>query len=238
MATQVILLERIESLGDMGEVVSVRPGYARNYLLPQKKALRASKENVAYFEAQKKFLMAESDKKKADAEKLAKKLDGLKVPLIRAASEGGQLYGSVTSRDIATEVTKTSKEQVDRTMVRLNQNYKMIGLFPVDIYLHPEVRVAVIINIARSPEEAEIQAETGRALISDEGEQSAPEEAAIDEALLEGVLDEAALEAEKQKKQQQAEEESAQAVDEETAEKPKKAAKKAAKKAEDEGESA
>lgn len=172
--TQVILLERVEKLGAMGDVVNVKPGYARNYLLPQKKALRASKENVSYFEAQKKVLEANNDKSKKEAEKLAKKLDGIKVALIRQASEAGQLFGSVTARDIAVAVAETSKETVSREMVRLNQNVKIIALLPVTIALHPEVTVEVIVNIARSPEEAEIQANTGRALIST-GYQEEPE---------------------------------------------------------------
>ncbi len=175
MATQVILLERVEKLGGMGDVVSVKPGYARNYLLPQNKALRASKENVAYFETQKKHLEAESEKGRKEAEKLAKKLSGIKVPLIRQASEAGQLYGSVTSRDIAAEVASVSKEAIGRDMVLLNQNFKSIGLFPVEIGLHPEVKVEVIINIARSGEEAEIQDKTGQALVSDAAEQAEEE---------------------------------------------------------------
>lgn len=166
-STQVILLERVEKLGELGEIVNVKPGFARNFLLPQKKALRASKENVAYFEAQKKTLEAENDKKKAEAEKLAKKLEGIKVPVIRQASEAGQLFGSVASRDIAAAVTEESKETVSRSMVYLNQNIKTIGLIPVELVLHPEVKVEVIINIARSPEEAQIQADTGRALVAD-----------------------------------------------------------------------
>ncbi len=169
-STQVILLERVEKLGELGEVVNVKPGFARNYLLPQKKALRASKENVAYFEAQKKTLEAENDKKRKEAEKLAKKLEGIKVPVIRQASEAGQLFGSVASRDIAAAVTEESKETVSRSMVYLNQNIKTIGLIPVELVLHPEVKVEVIINIARSPEEAQIQAETGRALVADAAE--------------------------------------------------------------------
>lgn len=172
MATQVVLLERVENLGEMGEVVSVRPGYARNFLLPQKKALRASKENIAYFEAQKKVLQAENEKKRVAAEKTAKKLDGLKAPLIRQASEGGQLYGSVTSRDIAEQVSAASGEKIERSMVNMNQNFKSIGLFTVDIALHPEVKVSVTINIARSLEEAQTQAKTGKALIADSGKGS------------------------------------------------------------------
>jgi large subunit ribosomal protein L9 len=228
MATQVILLERVESLGEMGDVVAVKPGYARNFLLPQKKALRASKENIAYFEAKKAYLKGESDKAKAAAEKRAKKLEGIKVPLIRAASEAGQLFGSVTARDIAGEVSTVSGEKIERTMVTLNQNYKLIGLFPVDIYLHPEVKVSVTINIARSPEEAETQAKTGKALIAEEGpsEEAAP---IAEEAALEGVLEADALEATKEKKAKKAEENAEEAA-EKAAKKPKKAKK--AKKAE------
>ena len=167
-ATQVILLERVEKLGNLGDVVSVKPGYARNYLLPQKKALRASKENIAYFDAQKKALQAENDKQKKEAEKTAKKLEGLKAPLIRQASEAGQLYGSVNSRDIAAVISDESKETVTRGMVDLNQNIKTLGLFAIDVILHPEVRVSVTINVARSLDEAKTQAETGRALIADD----------------------------------------------------------------------
>ena len=206
MATQVILLERVETLGSMGDVVAVKPGYARNYLLPQRKALRASKENIAYFEAQKKAFEAENDKKKKEAEKLSKNIEGLKVPLVRQASEAGQLYGSVTSRDIAEEVAAVSKQAVERSMVQLNQNFKSIGLFPVDIALHPEVKVSVTINIARSLEEAEIQAKTGKALVSDAADtaEEAPEsEAGIDEDQLKDVLEEDALEAEKEKAEQE-----------------------------------
>lgn len=178
MSTQVILLERVEKLGNLGDVVNVKPGYARNYLLPQKKALRASKENIAYFEAQKKALVAENDKKKAAAEKQAKKIEGIKVPVIRQASESGQLFGSVASRDIAAAVSEATKEAIEKTAVRLTQNIKTIGLIPVEIVLHPEVKAEVIVNIARSPEEAEIQAETGRALVADaiEEVEEAPEE--------------------------------------------------------------
>ncbi|MDH5721711.1 MAG: 50S ribosomal protein L9 [Alphaproteobacteria bacterium] len=170
MSTQIILLERVENLGNMGDVVDVKPGYARNFLLPQKKALRASKENIAYFEAQKKSLEAENEKKKKEAEKLAKSIEGLKAPLIRQASEAGHLYGSVTSRDIAATICETAKGDVaiNRTMVSLNDNIKTIGLFPIEIVLHPEVKVEVTINIARSSEEAKTQEKTGKALITEE----------------------------------------------------------------------
>lgn len=234
MATKLILLERVESLGNMGDVVTVKPGYARNYLLPQKKALRASKENVAYFEAKKKYLEAESDKKKQAAEKIAKKLDGLKVPLVRQASEGGQLFGSVTSRDIAVEIAKVSKEDVTRNQITLNQNFKTLGLFPVEVLLHPEVKVSVTINIARSLDEAETQAKTGKALIA---EASGPKKAAEPteeelEAQLAGVLEDDALE---NIKEQSAEEQAeADAEAKKAAEKKPKKAKAKKAKAEDE----
>lgn len=229
MSTQVILLERVEKLGNMGDVVSVKPGYARNYLLPQKKALRASKDNVAYFESQKKHLQAESDKRKTEAEKLAKKLDGLKVSLIRAASESGQLYGSVTSRDIAAQASSESGETITRAMVELNDNYKLIGLFPVKVALHPEVKIEVIVNIARSKEEAQIQAETGKALVADAvNEQEEAAEEALDEAL-EDVLEDGALEAEKERQADEAEKAAQEAA---------KAEERAAKKAEKDAEKA
>ena len=230
MPTEVILLERVDNLGQMGETVKVKPGYARNFLLPQKKALRASKENVAYFEAKKKFLETESDKKKQEAERIAKKMDALKVPLIRQASESGQLYGSVTSRDIAVEVTATSKQEITRQMVQVNQNYKTLGLFPVDVLLHPEVKVTVIVNIARTLDEAEIQAKTGKALVSDNSDDSdKPKQPKAAEVELDNsMLDDEALEAQKEKaaeEQAEAEEEAKKAAE-------KKPRKPKAKKAE------
>ncbi len=225
MATQVILLERVEKLGNMGEVVNVKPGYARNFLLPQKKALRASKENIAYFDSQKKVLEAENEKRKGEAAKLAKKLEGVKLSIIRAASESGHLYGSVASRDIASEAKTVSGVEVARSMVDLNQNFKEIGLFPVSIALHPEVKVEVIVNIARTVEEAKIQSETGKALVAAAAEEVV-EEAPVDaeEALAE-ALEDSALEAEKERQAEEAEKEAEEAV---------KAEERAAKKAEKE----
>ena len=161
---QVILLERVESLGQMGDVVNVKPGYARNFLLPRQKALRATKENVIFFDTQKKVLEAENLKKKGEAEKVSKKIDGLKIAIIRQASEAGQLYGSVTARDIADGVVEKGFK-IDRTQVTMDRNYKLLGLYPVKIHLHPEVSVEITINIARSAEEAKIQEEKGEALI-------------------------------------------------------------------------
>lgn len=189
MPTQVILLERVEKLGHMGDVVAVKPGYARNYLLPQKKALRATKDNVAYFETQKKHLQAENDKRRKESEGLSKKVDGIRAVIIRQASEGGQLYGSVAARDIAEAVSAESGLAVTRQMVELNTNFKMLGLFPVTVALHPEVKVVVTINIARSMEEAEVQAKTGRALIAEdrraEEERERAEAAALEAAAFE-----------------------------------------------------
>lgn len=166
MATQVILLEKVDHLGSMGEVVNVKPGYARNFLLPQNKALRATKENIAYFEAQKSAIEKVNNEKKSVAAVSAKKVDGLKIAIIRQASEGGQLFGSVSSRDIADAVSEASGEAVQRNQVVMNTAFKTIGLFPVTIALHAEVKVEVVVNIARTTEEAATQAKTGKALIA------------------------------------------------------------------------
>lgn len=191
MPTEVILLERIDNLGQMGETVKVKPGYARNYLLPQKKALRATKENIAYFESQKKALEAQNLKKKEEAEKVAKKLDGMKVVIIRQAAEGGQLYGSVASRDIAEAVTANGVE-IGRSQVVLNDAFKSIGLFKVTIALHPEVKVGITLNVARSAAEAATQEKTGKAAIVDYNAKD--EEPAVDKSAMleESVLAEEA----------------------------------------------
>jgi large subunit ribosomal protein L9 len=173
---QVILLERVESLGQMGDVVNVKPGYARNFLLPRQKALRATKENVVFFDGQKKVLEADNLKRKIDAEKAAKKMNGITIAIIRQASEAGSLYGSVAARDIAAGITDKGFK-VDRTQVRMDQNYKLLGLYPVKIYLHPEVVADITINIARSAEEAKIQEEKGEALITKTDKEAAEAEA-------------------------------------------------------------
>lgn len=237
MSTQVILLERVEKLGNMGDVVSVKPGFARNYLLPQKKALRASKDNIAYFETQKKHLQAENDKRKKEAEKVAKKLEGAKVSIVRAASEAGQLFGSVTSRDIAEGVSEQTGEVVAKSMIKLNDNFKQIGLFPVNIFVHPEVKVEVIVNIARTNEEAKIQAETGKALIAGEEEAAEEQEVQPTDEALEDVLEEGALEAEKER-QAEAEEKAAEDAAKAEEKAAKKAEKEAAKAAAEEAEAA
>jgi large subunit ribosomal protein L9 len=152
----VVLLERIEKLGQMGQVVNVKPGFARNYLLPQKKAMRATKANLAYFETQRHQLEATNLNRKAEAEAVAGKLNGLRVVVIRQAGESGQLYGSVSSRDIAVAVTEAGFT-VERHQVVLDHTIKTLGLHPVRVALHPEVAVSVSVNVAQSPEEAEMQ---------------------------------------------------------------------------------
>ncbi len=162
---EVILLERIGRLGHMGETVSVKPGYARNFLLPQKKALRATPSNIAYFEAQKAKLQAANAERKAEAEKLAKQVDGLKIVVIRTAGEAGHLYGSVSARDISDAVTAAGYK-VTRDMVAMHHPIKTIGLFDEVVHLHPEVAVTVKVNVARSDAEAKIQFEKGAAVLA------------------------------------------------------------------------
>jgi large subunit ribosomal protein L9 len=153
----VILLERVEKLGQMGQVVKVRPGYARNYLLPQKKALRATKDNLAYFETQRHQLEAQNLSRRSEAEQVAKKIEGVSVVVIRQAGESGQLYGSVTARDIADAVTQAGFT-VTRAQVVLDKAIKTLGLYKQRVILHPEVSVSVTVNVAQSAEEAEMQA--------------------------------------------------------------------------------
>ena len=154
---EVILLERVEKLGQMGDVVRVKPGFARNYLLPKKKALRSTVENRKLFEAQKAQLETTNLEQKKEAEAVAAKMGGLSVVILRQASESGQLYGSVNSRDIAQAVTEAGFT-VDRHQVQLQATIKHLGLSAAPIRLHPEVSVDVTINVARSADEATAQA--------------------------------------------------------------------------------
>ncbi len=154
---EVILLERIESLGQMGDVVKVKPGFARNYLLPQKKAMRATKTNLDYFATQRAQLEAQNLKRREDAQSVAGKMDNVSVVILRQAGESGQLYGSVSTRDIATAVTEAGYT-VDRRQIMLDQPIKSLGLYKTRVALHPEVVVQVTVNVAQSAEEAEMQA--------------------------------------------------------------------------------
>jgi len=154
---QVILLERVEKLGQMGDEVRVKDGFARNFLLPQKKALRANKTNREYFNTQKTQLEARNLERKSEASKVAEKLEGKTFVLLRQAGDRGQLYGSVSPRDIA-DVISAGGFSVSRTQVPLDKPIKDIGLAPIHVVLHPEVRVKVTLNVARTEDEAERQA--------------------------------------------------------------------------------
>lgn len=157
---EIILLQRVEKLGHIGDIVNVKPGFARNFLLPQKKALRATEENKKRFETQRAQIEANNLKLKEEAQKIAGKVDGLKVVLIRQASETGILFGSVSGRDIAEGVTKAGFT-VDRRQVVLDKPIKTLGLHPVRVALHPEVVVTVTANVAKSEDEAIGQEKAG-----------------------------------------------------------------------------
>ena len=167
---QIILLERVEKLGQMGDLVNVKTGYARNFLIPQGKALRVNKANIDRFESERAQREADNLKLRKDAETEAQKMEGLAVNLVRAASEMGQLFGSVTSRDIAESITEAGFT-ITRQQVVMDRAIKTLGLTETRIRLHPEVSVQVLVNIARSLDEAETQLKTGVAVtgeISDE----------------------------------------------------------------------
>ena len=154
---QVVLLERVAKLGQMGEVVAVKDGYARNFLLPQGKALRATEANMKRFETDRAQLEARNLELKKEAESVAKKLDGQSFVVIRSASDGGALYGSVTTRDISDAAT-AGGFSLDRRQVVLDHPIKDLGLHPISVSLHPEVTATISVNVARSPDEAELQA--------------------------------------------------------------------------------
>ena len=183
---EIILLERVEKLGQMGQVVNVRPGYARNFLLPQKKALRATKANLALFESRKAALQTLNLEKRTEAEYVSKKMEGVSVVIIRQAGETGMLYGSVSARDVAESLTAAGYE-ANRQQVAIDQPIKTLGLAKVRVILHPEVSVGVTVNVARSAEEAALQAQrggmvTGAQLAAEEDATVAAEAAAEAEA--------------------------------------------------------
>jgi large subunit ribosomal protein L9 len=163
----IILLERVEKLGQIGDLVSVKSGFARNYLLPQGKAVFASKENIKLFEERKSQLEGENIARKNEAQKLADKIKFNEVVIIRAASESGQLYGSVSSKDIAQAVSDAGLT-INKSQVILNKSLKSLSYEDVFIKLHPEVELSVKLNIARSSEEAKEQTKSGKAIITTE----------------------------------------------------------------------
>ncbi|HTH29253.1 MAG TPA: 50S ribosomal protein L9 [Sphingobium sp.] len=154
---EIILLERIEKLGAIGDVVTVKDGYARNFLLPNKKALRSNASNKKLFEANRAKIEADNAARRGDAETAAKSVDGTQIVLIRQSSNSGQLYGSVSVRDIVDALHADGVTAVTKAMVILERPIKTIGLFDVRVALHPEVSVTVKVNVARSPEEADLQ---------------------------------------------------------------------------------
>ena len=178
---QIILLERIEKLGSIGDVVTVKDGYARNFLLPNKKALRSNAANLKVFESNRAKIEADNAARRTDAQGLATTVEGATVTLIRQASNAGQLYGSVSVRDITEGLHELGHTNVAKAMVILERPIKTLGLFDVRINLHPEVAVTVKANVARSPDEAELQAKGINVLDQQFEEEQAEAEAAAEE---------------------------------------------------------
>ena len=186
---EIVLLEWVENLGQMGDVVKVKDGYARNYLLPQKKALRATKENLERFEAERAQLEVRNLERRKEAEAVAPKLDGLSLVVLRQASDSAQLYGSVSAHDIARAVSEAGFA-IERRQVQLAAAIKTLGIHPIRVGLHPEVVVTVTVNVARSQEEVETQAKAGEAVKAAE---PAVPEAAEEEVAVERFFEEEAL---------------------------------------------
>ncbi len=217
---EVILLQRIEKLGQMGQTVKVKAGYARNYLLPRRKAIRATDDNKAKFEKQRAQLEATNLAKRTEAEAISGKVEGLTVVIIRQAGETGQLYGSVSARDIATAATKAGVT-IDRNQILMDRPLKDLGLHPIRVALHPEVVVNITANVAKSDEEAELQLKAGHAIVGT-AEDQAP---SLDE-MLEQVEQAAEGEGEATEKAEKPAKK-AKAEKAEKSEKPEKAEKKA-----------
>ena len=191
---EVILLERIEKLGQMGDLVTVKPGYARNYLLPNQKAMRATEANRQRFETERTQLEAENLDRRGEAEAVAAKMDNVSVIMVRQAGDTGQLYGSVNARDIAQAVTAEGFT-VDRRQIALGHVIKTLGIHPAEVILHPEVAISVKVNVARSEEEAKLQArgiDVTATDFDDQDEEEAGAEAAEADAMFEEGGDEAA----------------------------------------------
>lgn len=166
---QVILLERVERLGQMGDVVTVKPGFARNFLLPKNKALRATKDNLAYFETRKTQFETVNIERRGEAEGIGKKMDGEKIVVIRQAGDSGQLYGSVSARDIGEALTEKGFT-TERNQIAIDRPIKTLGLTDVRIRLHPEVTVSIVVNVARSPDEAVLQEKHGGRIPTGDGD--------------------------------------------------------------------
>ena len=180
---QIILLERIEKLGGIGDVVTVKDGYARNFLLPNKKALRSNAANRQVFEGNRAKIEADNAARRDEAQTVAATVDGAKIVLIRQASNAGQLYGSVSVRDIAEALHEIGHTAVTKAMVILERPIKALGLVDVRVNLHPEVAVTVEVNVARSPDEAELQAKGVNVIDQQFAEEAAEADAAAEEFL-------------------------------------------------------
>ena len=183
-AIELILLQRVEKLGQMGELVRVKPGYARNFLLPQKKALRANKANLAQFEGQRAQLEAQNLKRREEAERMSERMAGLTVVILRQAGESGSLYGSVSARDISDACT-ASGLTTNRNQIVLEHPIKTLGLSQVRLVLHPEVSLPVTVNVARSAEEAEKQSRGEQVGLAGEEEVELEDELELGAALAE-----------------------------------------------------
>lgn len=190
---KVVLLERVENLGTIGDVVAVKDGFARNFLLPRHKALRATTENLRVFEAQKEQIVARNAAARSSAEKQASELDGSQYIVIRQAGETGQLYGSVTGRDVAEAITAAGGK-VERNQIVLDTPIKTLGLHPLKVRLHAEVSLTITVNVARSEDEAERQAAGENVIAAQFEEERLAEEAAAAD-LLEGGAGQAVAEA-------------------------------------------
>ena len=177
---KVVLLERVENLGAIGDVVTVKDGFARNFLLPREKALRATSKNLEKFELDRAAIEARNDKNKAEAQKIADKIDSQSYVMIRQAGETGQLYGSVAARDIA-EAINAAGHKIERKHVAIQQPIKSIGMHDVTIRLHPEVALKVTLNVARSPDEAERQAKGEDVIAAGQAADKAADEEAAKE---------------------------------------------------------
>ena len=190
---QVVLLERIAKLGQMGDIVTVKDGYARNFLLPQGKALRANKQNMERFESERAQLEADNLKLKTEAEAVKAKMDGESVIIIRQSSETGQLYGSVNTRDIATSYTEAGFS-LNKSQIILDAPIKELGIYDISVSLHPEVEANVKINVARTEEEAELQARGESVTIEAEEEEAVDIEEVFEEGVEVSLDDEAQAE--------------------------------------------
>lgn len=211
---QVILLERIEKLGQMGDVVTVKPGYARNFLLPQKKALRATTDNLSYFEREKAQLEAANLDRRGEAEKVGSKMEGLFIVIIRNAGDSGQLYGSVNSRDVAEGVTEAGF-RIARAQLLMDHPIKTLGLHTQRVRLHPEVIVEITVNVAQSEDEAASQERTGHAIIPAESGDDDQDDGGFDAG--ESLFETAPAEADDVSPENPAESEGAEEKSEETA---------------------